>query len=102
MATVHATFIEDSHFPRLLSEVCSVRQLRPDLKASLALSEASAPTEEIWQAGVVYTQCAHIAPESTYLNEDSSNEEVCGRLFLYTTDDTNRLILLSSLQCWPS
>ncbi|PBK83196.1 hypothetical protein ARMGADRAFT_1038002 [Armillaria gallica] len=30
------------------------------------LSEVSAPTDEIWEAGAVYTQCVHIATESTY------------------------------------
>ncbi|PBK85174.1 hypothetical protein ARMGADRAFT_1129647, partial [Armillaria gallica] len=39
------------------------------------LSEVSAPTDEIWKAGVVYIQCAHMAPESTNLN-DSSNKKV--------------------------
>ncbi|KAK0457937.1 uncharacterized protein EV420DRAFT_1683095 [Desarmillaria tabescens] len=42
------------------------------------LSQVSASANEIREAGVVYTQCAHIALESTYFNLsdlDSSNEE---------------------------
>ncbi|PBK79729.1 hypothetical protein ARMGADRAFT_1040588 [Armillaria gallica] len=55
------------------------------------LSEVSAPTDEIWEAGVVYTQCAHMAPESTNLDEDSSNKE-CWRFlksFGYTIERLN-------------
>ncbi|KAK0203364.1 hypothetical protein DFS33DRAFT_1261934, partial [Desarmillaria ectypa] len=42
------------------------------------LSEISASTDEVREAGVVYTQCAHIVPEPTYFNvsnQDSSNKE---------------------------
>ncbi|KAK0199582.1 hypothetical protein DFS33DRAFT_1397971, partial [Desarmillaria ectypa] len=43
------------------------------------LSEVSASTDEIREAGVVHTQCAHIVPESTYLDvsdQDSSNKKL--------------------------
>ncbi|KAK0237604.1 hypothetical protein EDD85DRAFT_951791 [Armillaria nabsnona] len=51
------------------------------------LSKVSAPTDEIWGAGVVYTQCAHI------LNENSNEElaSVLGVLksFGYTIEQLN-------------
>lgn len=67
------------------------------------VGETSASLDEIGEAGTVYTQCAHIVPESTYFNvsgQDPNNTKVRLYLFFYIVDV---LILASStmpLQSW--
>ncbi|PBK63985.1 hypothetical protein ARMSODRAFT_979380 [Armillaria solidipes] len=69
--------VENSPSPGSWVPVCSVRQIRPEHALQ---PKVSASTDEIGEAGMVYTQCARIALESTYLNEDSSNEELASVL----------------------